>query len=56
MQIPKVKIETIIRNLPDLVDIEEVMYRLYLLEKIEVGETDIEDGWVMTQDQAMERL
>jgi len=56
MQISKAKIETIIRNLPELVDIEEVMYRLYLLEKIEAGEADIQDDKVMTQDQAMERL
>ena len=55
MQISKAKIETIIRALPDLVDIEEVMYRLYLLEKIEAGEADIQNGKVMTHDQAMER-
>jgi predicted transcriptional regulator len=56
MQISKAKIETIIRDLPDLVDIEEVMYRLYLLEKIEAGESDIQNGEIMTHDQAMERL
>jgi predicted transcriptional regulator len=56
MQISKAKIETIIRALPDPVDIEEVMYRLYLLEKIEAGEADIQNGKVMTHDQAMERL
>ena len=56
MQISKAKIETIIRDLPDLVDIEEVMYRLYLLEKIEAGEEDIQNGKVMTHAQAMERL
>ncbi len=56
MQVSKAKIETIVRDLPDLVDIEEVMYRLYLLEKIEAGETDIRNGNIMTHAQAMERL
>ena len=56
MQVSKAKIETIVRDLPDLVDIEEVMYRLYLLEKIEAGETDIRNGNIMTHTQAMERL
>ena len=56
MQISKAKIETIVRDLPDMVDIEEVMYRLYLLEKIEAGEADIQNGKVMTDAQAMERL
>ena len=56
MQVSKTKIETIFRDLPELVDIEEVMYRLYLLEKIEAGETDIRNGNIMTHAQAMERL
>jgi len=56
MQVSKTKIETIVRDLPELVDIEEVMYRLYLLEKIEAGETDIRNGNVMTHAQALERL
>jgi len=56
MQVSKAKIETIVRDLPELVDIEEVMYRLYLLEKIEAGETDIRNGNVMTHAQALERL
>ena len=56
MQVSKAKIETILRDLPDLVDIEEVMHRLYLLEKIEAGETDIRNGNIMTHAQALERL
>ena len=56
MQVSKAKIETIVRDLPELLDIEEVMYRLYLLEKIEAGETDIRNGNVMTHAQALERL
>lgn len=56
MQVAKIKLEGIIRDLPELVDLEEVMYRLYLLEKIEAGEADIWEGRVLSHDQAMERL
>ena len=56
MQVSKTKIETIFRDLPELVDIEEVMYRLYLLEKIEAGEADIRNDNVLTHTQALERL
>lgn len=56
MQVAKIKLEGIIRDLPELVDIEEVMYRLYLLEKIEAGEADIREGRVLSHDRAMERL
>lgn len=56
MQVAKIKLETIIRNLPELVDIEDLMYRLYLLEKIEAGEADIREGRVLSHDQAVERL
>ena len=56
MQVAKIKLETIIRNLPELVDIEDLMYRLYLLEKIEAGEADIREGRVLSHEQAVERL
>jgi predicted transcriptional regulator len=56
MQVAKDKIETIIRDLPEMIDIEEVMYRLYFLEKIEEGEADIREGRVLPHDQVLERL
>ncbi len=56
MQVSKTKIENLFQDLPESVDIEEVMYRLYLLEKIEAGEADIGNGKVMTHAQALERL
>lgn len=44
INVTKEKLETLIKELPDAADIEEVMYRLYLLQKIETGETAIKDG------------
>ncbi len=56
MNVTKEKLETLIKDLPDNVDIEEVMYRLYLLQKIEAGETAIKEGNIFSHDEAMKRL
>ena len=56
MNISKSKLETLLKELPDKVDIEEVMYRLYLLQKIERGETAIQKGRTLSHRDAMERL
>lgn len=56
MNISKSKIETLLKELPKKVDIEEVMYRLYLLQKIEAGEADIREGRVLSHKVAMKRL
>lgn len=56
MNITKEKLETLIKELPDTVDVEEVMYRLYLLQKIEAGEAAIKEGKTLSHDEAMKRL
>lgn len=56
MNISKSKLEILFKELPDKVDIEEVMYRLYLLQKIESGETDIQEGRILSHKEAMERV
>lgn len=56
MNISKSKLETLFKELPENVDIEEVMYRLYLLQKIEAGERDIQEGRTLSHKDAMERL
>lgn len=56
MQLTRSTIESCIATLPDVVDPEEVMYRLYLLEKIEAGEKDILEGKVHTHEDVTERL
>ena len=56
MNVTKDKLETLIKELPDTVDIEEVMYRLYLLQKIESGEAAIKEGKTVSHDEAMKRL
>ena len=56
MNVAKEKLETLIRDLPDSVDIEEVMYRILLLQKIEEGEAAIKEGKTLSHDEALNRL
>ncbi len=56
MNVTKNKLEALVKELPDTVDIEEVMYRLYLLEKIEAGGASIEEGKTLSHDEAMKSL
>jgi predicted transcriptional regulator len=56
MNVTKEKLETLIKELPDTVDIEEVMYRLYVMQKIEAGEAAITAGKTLSHDEAMKRL
>lgn len=56
MEILKSKLEGLLKELPEKVNVEDVMYRLYLLEKIEAGEKDIAGGRILSHKDAIERL
>jgi predicted transcriptional regulator len=56
MEILKSKLEVLLKELPDKVDIDEVMYRIYLLQKIEAGEADIKEGKILSHKDAVKRL
>lgn len=56
MEILKSKLEVLFKDLPDKVDVDEFMYRIYLLQKIEAGETDIKEGRTLSHKDAVERL
>jgi len=56
MNISKKKLESLVDGLPDEVDTEEVMYRLYLLQKIEMGENDVQKGRTLSNSDAIDRL
>jgi predicted transcriptional regulator len=56
MEILKSKLEDLIKELPEKVDIEDVMYRIHLLQKIEAGEEDIAEGRMLSHEKAAERL
>jgi hypothetical protein len=56
LNITKERLENLVKELPEEVDIEEVMYRLYLLQKIEAGEAAIREGKVLSHNDAISRL
>ncbi|MCL0088279.1 hypothetical protein M1N87_00415 [Dehalococcoidia bacterium] len=56
MNISKSKLEALVTELPDEANVEEVMHRLYLLQKIEAGESAIQKGETLSHQDAMGRL
>lgn len=56
MNITKDKLAILIKDLPDMVDIGEVMYRLLLLQKIEAGDAAINEGKTLSHNESMKRL
>lgn len=44
---------TVIASLPDDVDMEEIMYRLYVLENIRRGQADTEKGNTTSAEQVL---
>ena len=56
MNISKRALESFIADMPDVIDTDEVMRRLYLLQKIEAGEEDIRSGKVLSHDEVQHRL
>ena len=54
--IPKREIERLVHELPDMIDVEDMMYRLYLFQKIQDGERDIQAGHILSHAQVLERL
>lgn len=55
-QIPKIELEKIVQELPDMVDMDDIMYRLYLFQKIQDGDRDIEADHVLSHKQVVERF
>jgi hypothetical protein len=52
MTVAKARLQEMMDALPEEIEVEEVMYRLYLLEKIEAAEGDIRAGRVISQEEA----
>jgi len=51
MIIKKRQLHSLIDELPDQIDIEEIMYRLYMLEKLNAAEKDIEQNRLLSEDE-----
>lgn len=53
MLIAKQQILKLIKDLPDKVDIDEVMYRLYLRQKLEAAEKDVRRGRLVLHEEVV---
>jgi len=51
MTIRKDEVLELLRQMPDEVDVEELIYRLYLLEKLAAAEADIAAGRTLSADE-----
>ena len=56
MIISKATLESFFADLPDEVDTEDVMYRLYLMEKIETAERDVRNGNTLSHSEVQQRI
>ena len=55
MSMHKEEVLELVRQLPDEVDVEEVIYRLYLREKLAVAEADIAAGRMLSSEEVREQ-
>jgi len=55
MQTTKQEVSDLLKRLPDDCTLEDVQYHLYVLQKIERGLKDIEEGRVLTHREEVEK-
>jgi len=51
MQTAKQEVSELLNRLPDDCSLEDIQYHLYVLQKIERGLKDVEEGRVYTQEE-----
>ena len=56
MTIRKEEVLELVRQLPDEVEIEELIYRLYFLEKLVAAEADIATGRILSAEEVRQRV
>lgn len=54
--VPKAAALKVIKSMDDASDYDDIMYRMYVLQKIERGEKDVAEGKTFTSAQAKKRL
>ncbi len=45
-----------VKNLPEKIDLEDLMYRFYLLQKIEKGESDIWEKRTISHEELLKNI
>lgn len=56
MQTTKQEVSNLLNRLPDDCILEDVQYHLYVLQKIERGLKDVEEGRVYTQEEVEKKM
>jgi predicted transcriptional regulator len=56
MQTAKQEVSNLLNRLPDDCTLEDVQYHLYVLQKIERGLKDVEEGRVYTQEEVEKKM
>jgi len=56
MNVAKSEVQHLLNNMPDECDIEDLHYRLYVLEKIKRGQEAVKNGDTLTQDEVKDRI
>lgn len=56
MQTTKQEVSDLLNRLPDDCTLEDVQYHLYVLQKIERGLKDIEEGRIYTQEEVEKKM
>ncbi len=56
MPTAKEEVRKILEQLPDDVTFEDIQYHIYVCEKIERGLKDIEEGRIVSQEDAEKRM
>lgn len=54
--IAKKQVQEVIERMPEQIDVEDLMYELYVIDKIESGRCDIREGKVISHKEAKKRL
>ena len=53
MVITKRQVLDLVKDLPDEIDIDELMYRLYLRQKLEAAEKDVREGLLVSHEEVI---
>jgi len=56
MTITKSQVAEMVKSLPEKVDLDDFMYRLYLLKKIEKGESDIRQKRTISHEDLLKKI
>jgi len=56
MIIEKQRLYNIIDELPEQIDIEGIMYRLYILEKLNAAEKDVEVNRLLSEEEVEQEM